>query len=255
MKQILQEMRTFEEPKVALVKKQNYSLLKKIGGYIIITTYNEESVLEDTKTLYFDEHGVVDKEIVKIITYIPRGITLEQLSDIDFGNKLCYIYNNNRHEFINYNFSDIVRVLMAKFGFEFEMPKKFFNKEHIIDFEVIISKPRDNNGGKYSPNLKINLYKLTYSETRFERDLCRDSIYVYYNYKKKDSLEHDLPKFISDHVVTSIINQKYRFDFKYRPVMKKITVSLRKNESENEMIREQTLKFINERLEKERERD
>lgn len=251
-------MRTFEEPKVALVKKRNdkddeFTLLREIGGYIITTTYNEEGVLGDTKTLYFDEHGVVDKEIVKIITCIPRGITLEQLSDIDFGDKLHYIHNNDRYRFINYNFSDIVRILMTKFRFEFKMPEKFFNKEHIINFEVIISKLRDNNGGKYSPNLKINLFKLTYSETRFERDLCRDSIYVYYNYKKKDSLEHDLPESISDHVVTSIINQKYRFDFKYRPVIKKITVSLRKNESENEMIENNTLKLINERLEKERD--
>lgn len=256
MKQILQEMYTFEEPKVALLVKKSkedgyYSLIKRIGGYIITTIYNEDGNLEDTKTLYFDEHGKINEKIHKIKTYIPKEITLEQLSKIDFR----YMHTTFAFDDESYdceikfcNFLDIYNILTQDFDIRRKMPEKLLNEEYIMNYKIIIYKY--NTGRKEENNLEIELNSFTY-DNLLERKVCDNTFLKYFDYNK-DNLE-DLSKFIADQVVDSIVNSKNKFGFKYKATVKKVEVAyLRKKNSENEMIEKQVLKFVNEKL---KERD
>ena len=207
--------------------------------------------LEDTKTLYFDEHGKINEKIHKIKTYIPKEITLEQLSKIDFR----YMHTTFAFDDESYdceikfcNFLDIYNILTQDFDIRIKMPEKLLNEEYIMNYKIIIYKY--NTGRKEENNLEIELNSFTY-DNLLERKVCDNTFLKYFDYNK-DNLE-DLSKFIADQVVDSIVNSKNKFGFKYKATVKKVEVAyLRKKNSENEMIEKQVLKFVNEKL---KERD
>lgn len=84
-KQILQNMYNFNEPKVALVSRRNcegcYDFAE-LSGYIIETVYNEHGAFLKSQTLFIDKSETINPDIEKVIEYIPRTLTIENVADI-----------------------------------------------------------------------------------------------------------------------------------------------------------------------------
>lgn len=91
-----------KKPKTVLVdvtydygnnKKVQAVDVRSLGGYIVCTEY-EYGTLLNSKTLYIDRSGEVDREINKILEYIPDEISFEKLMKL-IGNLNCDIYREH----------------------------------------------------------------------------------------------------------------------------------------------------------------
>lgn len=140
-RQILQNVISFEKPKTVLVdvtydygnnKKVQAVDVRSLGGYIVCTEY-EYGTLLNSKTLYIDRSGEVDREINKILEYIPDEISFEKLMKL-IGNLNCDIYREHpltvTHHFSRGMYdlcSDAIRL-----GVNIKFPKEFYEEKNTI---------------------------------------------------------------------------------------------------------------------------
>lgn len=142
-RQILQNVISFEKPKTVLVdvtydygndKKVQAIDVRSLGGYIVCTEY-EYGTLLNSKTSYIDRSGEVDREINKILEYIPDEISFEKLMKL--------IGNLNRDIYREYpmitQFSRSMYDLCSdamRLGVNIKFPKEFYEEKNTLLFEL-----------------------------------------------------------------------------------------------------------------------
>lgn len=140
-RQILQNVISFEKPKTVLVdvtydygnnKKVQAVDVRSLGGYIVCTEY-EYGTLLNSKTLYIDRSGEVDREINKILEYIPDEISFEKLMKL-IGNLNCDIYREHPLT-VTHHFSRGMYDLCSdaiQLGVNIKFPKEFYEEKNTI---------------------------------------------------------------------------------------------------------------------------
>lgn len=157
MEKILQKVVIFNEPEIAIVSSRkeiksefSYPLeyygkdgyiypyeIKKINGYLINTFVNDGIIIR-YETKYIDENDLVDINIDKVIKYLPKKITFDELynllyEELDIFESFLTDYYQLKNE--SAGLIKIAKELKKDFGIDIELPEELYNKDVVIECE------------------------------------------------------------------------------------------------------------------------
>lgn len=151
-KTILQNMYNFNEPKVALVSRKDsegcYDFVE-LNGYIVEMVYNEHGAFIKSRTFFIDKSETVNPDIEKLIEYISRTLTVDQV--VDILKRLRRIAEDNVKE-LNYlgkyriNSPEVCELLKTEFDINFEFSEDLYCKDTVLKYNLSVvtySKDKD----------------------------------------------------------------------------------------------------------------
>lgn len=143
-KTILQNMYNFSEPKVALVSRKDsegcYDFVE-LNGYIVEMIYNEHGAFIKSRTFFIDKSETVNLDIEKVIEYIPRTLTVDQV--VDILERLLRVAKDNVKE-LNYlgkyriNSPEVCELLKTEFDINFEFSEDLYCENTVLKYNLSV---------------------------------------------------------------------------------------------------------------------
>ena len=141
-KTILQNMYNFNEPKVALVLRKDskgcYDFVE-LNGYIVEMVYNEHGAFIKSRTFFIDKSETVNPGVEKVIEYIPRTLTVDQV--VDILERLRQVAEDDVKE-LNYlrgyriNSPKVCELLKTEFDINFEFSEDLYCKNTVLKYDL-----------------------------------------------------------------------------------------------------------------------
>lgn len=141
-KTILQNMYNFNEPKVALVLRKDskgcYDFVE-LNGYIVEMVYNEHGAFIKSRTFFIDKSETVNPGVEKVIEYIPRTLTVDQV--VDILERLRQVAEDDVKE-LNYlrgyriNSPKVCELLKTGFDINFEFSEDLYCKNTVLKYDL-----------------------------------------------------------------------------------------------------------------------
>lgn len=141
-KTILQNMYNFNEPKVALVSRKDskgcYDFVE-LNGYIVEMVYNEHGAFIKSRTFFIDKSETVNPGVEKVIEYIPRTLTVDQV--VDILERLRQVAEDDVKE-LNYlrgyriNSPKVCELLKTEFDINFEFSEDLYCKNTVLKYDL-----------------------------------------------------------------------------------------------------------------------
>lgn len=164
-KTILQNMYNFNEPKVALVLRKDskgcYDFVE-LNGYIVEMVYNEHGAFIKSRTFFIDKSETVNPGVEKVIEYIPRTLTVDQVVDIlerlretitlEELDKRLEDQSNYSIEGICYGLSDYYNTYygsvnftqrLNELGINIKYPENLYSENTTLGYTIIVKKESD----------------------------------------------------------------------------------------------------------------
>lgn len=244
-KTILQNMYNFNEPKVALVLRKDskdcYDFVE-LNGYIVEMVYNEHGAFIKSRTFFIDKSETVNPGVEKVIEYIPRTLTVDQV--VDILERLRQVAEDDVKE-LNYlrgyriNSPKVCELLKTEFDINFEFSEDLYCKNTVLKYDLNVVTYREDKD-----------YCLASIETKDFDHLVSEVEFLdsnsFYPYSEKEDYSRRYDYFCGDLVekLKSEINmRKEIFGFLHDYDITCTSVDLLGDERDEELM-----KLINEKL-------